>query len=113
MLAIKVSIARWVSDDFPGLVECSLIDRFGRSWRFVERAPVVTEQSLGSDSHYPQPGAIACRVTSRGQDSAGRETAEVDTSIPWGVASVEGASRFEVFGDQVDAIRDHQNSSRS
>ena len=113
MLAIKVSIARWVSDDFPGIVECNLIDRFGRNWRFVEKVPVVTEQSLGSDSQYPQPGAIACQVTSRGQDGTGRETAEVDTSIPWGIASVEGASHFEVFGDQVDAIRYRQNSSRS
>jgi hypothetical protein len=107
VLAIKVSIVRWASDDFPGIVECHLIDRFGKSWRFVEKVPVVTEQSLGSDSQYPQPGVIACQVTSRGQDGAGRETAEVDTSIPWGIASVEGASHFEVFGDQVDDIRDH------
>lgn len=101
MLAIAVRIVRWVSDDQPGIVECSLTDRFGRNWRFIEKLPVVSTLPLDGSSSYPSPGSIACHVVSRGRDGSGREFAEVDTELPWGIAAVEGTTCFQVFVDEL------------
>jgi len=99
-----VTILRWVSDDpWPGLVECQLADRDGRVWRFVEKGPVVSDQSLGAESKYPQPGVIACQIIGRSRDASGRETAEIDTEAHWHVESVDSVTRFEVFADQLVA----------
>jgi len=105
VVAVRVTIVRWVSDDpWPGLVECQLADRDGRIWRFVEKGPVVSDQSLGAESEYPQPGVIACQVVSRSRDESGRETAEIDTEPYWRVESVDSITRFEVFADQLVAL---------
>jgi hypothetical protein len=101
MFAINVMIVRWVSDYQPGIVECELADRFGRVWRFIEKEPVVSTRLLGSESRYPQRGAIACQVSKRGHDELGREIAEIDTGAVWGVEAVDGTTRFHVFADQL------------
>ncbi len=91
MVAVLVEIVRYFDDSQPGWVECELIDANGRLWSFVEKVPIVTEASLDESSVYPQPGFIACRVIGR----AGG-VARVDTSLPWGVESVESETQFEV-----------------
>ena len=103
--AIGVTIVRWVSDEpQPGLVECQLTDRHGHIWRFVEKTAVLSARPLGAESEYPRPGVIACQVISRGCDETGRETAEIDTEPYWGVQSVDSATRFDVFFDQLVAL---------
>ncbi len=101
MFAINVMLMRWVSDDQPGIVECQLIDRFGKVWRFIEKLPVVSTQPLCGADSYPQPGIVACQVIERGRDVSGREVAEIDTGTPWGVETIEGTTRFHVFMDQL------------
>jgi hypothetical protein len=101
LFAIDVRIVRWVSDDQPGIVECSLTDRFGQDWRFIEKLPVVSTLPLDGDSSYPSPGVIACQVVSIGRDRSGREFAEVDTGLPWGIEAVDGTTRFQVFVDEL------------
>jgi hypothetical protein len=44
---------------------------------------------------------IACRVLSLGLEDGGREFAVVDTEHPFGVNATDGATRFEVFTDQL------------
>jgi hypothetical protein len=34
-------------------------------------------------------------------DAAGRDVVLIDTDRPWGVESVEGATRFEVFAESL------------
>jgi hypothetical protein len=63
---------------------------------FVEKVPVVTEDPLGADSAFPQPGVIACVVISRRHDPGGRELVTIDTERPWGVESKTGQARFEI-----------------
>jgi hypothetical protein len=111
MLAINVRIVRWVSDDQPGIVECELTDRFGITWRFIEKSPIVSSAPIGGDRGYPQHGVIACEVTASGQDEAGRQIADIDTENPWGVQSVDGTSRFFVFADQLVELT-HLNFSK-
>ena len=60
MLAVKVTITRYVSDDpQPGVVECELVDAHGRRWRFIEKTAIVSADRLDAQSAYPQPGVIA------------------------------------------------------
>lgn len=102
-VALKVLIARWVDDEpQPGIVECSLTDRFGRHWVFMEKCALVSSAALCSDSAYPLPGAIDCHIISAGIDDDGRHFTVVDTEEPWGVSAVDGGTRFEVFVDQLD-----------
>jgi hypothetical protein len=99
---ISVSIVRWVDDEpQPGIVECRFTDRFGKEWLFIEKSAVVSSPSPGRDSLYPLPGVIGCRIISTGLDDAGREIAVVDTEKPWGIESVDGNTRFEVFAVQL------------
>ena len=100
-MLIRASIVRWVSDSFPGVVECRFIDRFGKEWVFVEKLPTVSSDDLDSESSYPQPAWIACEIVSYGRDALNREIAEVDTERPWYIWSVDDVSRFHLFRDQL------------
>jgi hypothetical protein len=98
---IEVSIVRWVDDEpQPGIVEFEFSDRFGRQWRFHEKQAYVLDSSQGADSVYPQPGTLRCKLLSQGEDRDGRAIAEIDTSQPLGVESLDGTSRFQVFFSQ-------------
>ncbi|MDR4308471.1 hypothetical protein IHQ68_17770 [Chelatococcus sambhunathii] len=102
MTEVQVRVARWVDDDFPGFVECELVDHFGRVWRFIDKVPVINTQARGRDDQYPQPGAIACSVAaSLGRDETGREIVEIDTDHPHGIRATGGETRFIVFKDQL------------
>jgi hypothetical protein len=98
---VKVTITRYVSDDQPGYIECQLVDVHGRIWSFIDKAPVVSADYLDTESPYPQPGVIACEVIERVSDAAGRNVVLIDTERPWGVESIEGATRFEVFAESL------------
>ena len=100
---VRAQIVRWVSDDFPGFVECRFADRFGREWIVVEKLPVLTVADLRSDSQFPQPVLIACEVVARRQDGAGRETADVTTKAPWGIKAVDGTTSFQLYAEQLQS----------
>jgi hypothetical protein len=103
--AIQVLIVRWVDEEpQPGIVECKLVDRFGRGWIFVEKCAVVSPVAIGADSTYPRSGLIGCRIISTGSDNSGRQIAVVDTGQPWGINAVTGEGRFEVFADQLTKL---------
>jgi len=104
MFVIAATIVRWVDDHQPGIVECKFPDRFGQDWFFHEKLPIVSVEPLDRQSAYPRPCAIACQVIARGRDGQGREIAEVDTEAPWGISSVDGASRFHVLVDQLTEL---------
>jgi len=102
MKAITVSIVRWVDDEpQPGIVECNLVDRFGKRWTFIEKSAVVSTATLDANSSYPQAAMIGCRIVTTGLDDNGREFALVDTELPRGIEADDGTTRFEVFTDQL------------
>ncbi|MBK9029745.1 MAG: hypothetical protein IPL61_00125 [Myxococcales bacterium] len=94
---VHVAVVGFVSDDQPGFVACELVDADGRRWAFVEKVPIVTARALDAGSAYPQPGTIAGEVVARGHDPTGREVVWFDTARPWGIASVDGQTRFQVL----------------
>lgn len=101
MQGVNVLIANYVDEARPGWVECKLTDAQGREWRFVEKLPIVTCDSLDASSVLPQQGVIACEVLSSSFDVAGHAIAEIDTMRPWGVESTEGVTRFVVRTEQL------------
>jgi len=104
MHVVGVSINAYVSDDpQPGLVRFTLADAAGREWQFLEKVPVVSLANLTAKSVYPQSGEMACIVVSR-SSGQGRQIARIDTRAPWGVASVEGETVFDVFADKIREV---------
>ena len=98
---LELEIVRFVDDSQPGWVECRLVDAAAGVHRFVEKAPIVSELPLDRDSGYPRPGMLACTVVGERVDDAGEAVVVVDTSAPWGVASVDGVERFVVRRSQL------------
>jgi hypothetical protein len=101
MDALPVRILRFVDDNFPGWVECSLVDSDGGIHQFIEKVPVVTTAILFCDSAFPQPGYIACLVQDEWTDERGRRLARASTVKPWGVESIAGEAVFTVILDQI------------
>jgi hypothetical protein len=101
MLAVRIAISRFTNEHFPGWVECLLVDVHGRTWKFVEKVPVVSTEDLWSDSEYPREGVIACTVLASKVDEQGRQVLTIDTRAPYYIESVDGATVFEVFADQL------------
>ena len=101
MVALRVSIVRWVDDHQPGWVECQFADAQDRLWVIIEKAPVISAENLGPDSSYPRSAVIACQLIERRVDPGGQDLLLVDTSIPWGIEATSGETRFEVRAEQV------------
>ena len=98
---VNVAIVRWVGDYQPSIVECELIDLHGKRWLFIVKMPIVTSESLWSDSKFPRPGHLPCVAVSSGYDESGRKTIHIDTSLPCAEEAQDGTAHFEVFADQV------------
>jgi hypothetical protein len=97
VVLLNVTIIAYLGDDpQPGIVECRLVDVFGRGHRFIDKTAVVTDDLLDEHSTYPRPGVIACRILGSRVDHELGEVVLIDTSEPWAVDSVERLSRFEV-----------------
>ena len=103
---VSAEITRWVSDDFPGFVECQFADCFGKTWVVIEKVPVLTTLDLRSGNRFPQPVLIECGVVGRRQTNAGREIVEITTETPWGVTATDGTTRFEMYAEQLQFDRD-------
>jgi hypothetical protein len=104
MTSIEIEITRFVDNDQPGFVECTLVDAEGMKHTFVEKAPVVSSESLLSTSAYPCRGAIACEVQERWTSRRGDALVRVSTDKPWGIESSEGVSTFVVSASQLRAV---------
>lgn len=101
MVYIRAEIIGWVSDDFPGFVECRFTDRFGKVWAVVEKLPVLTDADLRSNSPFPQPALIACEVVATRRDNAGREFTDITTLTPWAVRATDGTTTFQMYTEQL------------
>jgi hypothetical protein len=104
MNVLPVTIERFVNDDFPGFVECLLVDSEDCSHRFVEKAPVLSTANLSLDSAFPQPGHIACVVEDEWIDERGRQLVRVSTTDPWGIESTTGKTTFTVVRHQIELV---------
>ena len=95
-----VSINKLSDTDFPGWVECSLVDADGNCHEFHEKVSIVSSENLSCTSNYPCNGMIRCEMLAL---SPGGPDAlvVVNTSVFDGVESIEGVSEFTVNMSQV------------
>lgn len=98
---VKVEITRFVDDNYPGWVECRLVDAWQQEWLFIEKAPVVTLEHLDSESTYPLTGYIFCFIVGT-KYVANLEIITIDTSEPLHINAVDGETQFEVLAEQVN-----------
>ena len=96
MQNVSVQIVRFVDSDFPGWVECELIDAAGRCHILRDKVPIFTNEVLQANSKYPTPGIAPCEVLQRYQNEAGQEVARISTLRPIEIESAEGLSEFTV-----------------
>lgn len=60
---LRVQIVRFVDEEpQPGIVESQFRDAQGRVHSIIDKIPGFTTADLWSDSDYPQPGFVECRV---------------------------------------------------
>jgi hypothetical protein len=63
---LRVQIVRFVDEEpQPGIVESHFRDAQGKLHSIIDKVPLFTSADLWSDSDYPQPGFIECRVLER------------------------------------------------
>ena len=63
MPELRVQIVRFVDEEpQPGIVESQFRDAHGHVHSIIDKVPLFTTADLWSDSDYPQPGFIECRV---------------------------------------------------
>lgn len=99
---VRVQVLRTVDENaFPRWVEFVLRDANGIDWRFVDKEPVICREPLRVDAIFPVPGFLRCQIVRRWVGEKGMERCVIDTEFPFGVASREGATRFEVYVEQV------------
>jgi hypothetical protein len=101
MLFIIIEITCLVSEDYPGFVECVLVDAFGQYHIFIEKVPIVTAEDLWSNSAYPRQGEIAIERLAEWKDEKGRWLTRVSTKRPWGTESTTGETEFVVSASQI------------
>ena len=66
MPSLRVQIVRFVDEEpQPGIVESQFRDAQDGLHSIIDKVPMFTTAHLWSDSDYPQPGFIECRVVER------------------------------------------------
>jgi hypothetical protein len=99
--AVKVTIVGWYENYPPGIVECSLRDRFAKDWRVTVKQYDATGVDLNASSSYPLPGLIDCLIVSRGIDEFGKDTVIIEPEPPLVNLTEGGIDRFDIFADQL------------
>ena len=105
-MKLKVQIARYVDDHFPGFVECGFVDSEGRQHTLVEKGPVVSDEWPGPEDSYPTSGFIRCEILQQWHDSDGHDLVRVTTQRPDYIETKEGLTEFVVLSSQVVSAED-------
>jgi hypothetical protein len=100
MPAVTIEITRFVNE-FPGVVECKLIDAIGQIHTFIEKAPIVSDKNLCTTSNYPCLASIDCEIEDEWDNSEGKSLVKINTDLPWHVESTMGVHKFTVFSSQI------------
>ncbi|HKO14310.1 MAG TPA: hypothetical protein VJV22_20235 [Acidobacteriaceae bacterium] len=92
MPSLRVQIVRFVDEHQPGFVECQFRDADGQMHSIIDKLPCFTSADLWSDSEYPQPGEVECRVLGVPADG----TVKITLAQPEAVEATDGRSEFVV-----------------
>ena len=75
-----------------------MTDALGRTWVFVDKPPIFTDQVIAPATAFPVAAGIRCEIAGRYQTDDGQAVVEV---ITVDVDSVDGQHRFGVKADQL------------
>jgi hypothetical protein len=100
MKFLAVQITRFVDGHQPGWVACEFNDAQGVRHTFLEKVPIVSDQTLDATSEYPQPGMLPCRVLARSEDPLGPKKIRIDFHS-LDLTTAEGTSEFLVLPTQL------------
>ena len=96
MPSLRVQIIRFVDEEpQPGIVESQFHDAGGASHLVIDKVPMFTTAHLWSDTPYPQPGFIECRLLER-MSSESENLARISIE-PYHVEWTNEASEFVVM----------------
>lgn len=109
MLAIRIKIISFISNNQPGFVECNFLDAYNREHIIHEKIPIVTDMLLDADTEYPQDGFVACDIIKRWMDNTGRKLITVTTERPWGVRTITSLTEFDLEEDQLTELNLYRN----
>ena len=104
MLALKVDIVEYISDDQPGFVEVRFKDAWNKEFVVHDKVPIFTTENLDATNTYPQPGVIVCLLVKEFKDKDGRKIMTIDTEKPWGVNTIDELYQFDVLPEQLIGI---------
>jgi hypothetical protein len=96
MKLLEVDIIEYSNEYFPGFVECSFVDAFGKVWYIDEKAPVVSVENITEDTELPIKGYVGGEIISRNG-----EIVCFCTKNPWFIESREGIDKFYVYEKQL------------
>ena len=105
MIAIKIKITKFISENQPGFVECTFFDASNKEHIVQDKVPIVTEMYLNANSEYPQDGVIACEIVKEWKDTKGQQIYKVNTAKPWSVATIDGLTEFDVLEEQLVELK--------
>jgi hypothetical protein len=93
---LRVKIVRFVDEEpQPGIVESQFRDDEGQVHSIIDKVPYFINAVLWSDSEYPQPGDIRCRVLERIHRISG-DFARITIAEPDYIEATDGKSEFVV-----------------
>jgi hypothetical protein len=93
---LRVQIVRFVDEEpQPGIVECQFRDARGQIHSIIDKVAYFTEANLWSDTDYPQPGFVECRVLERGPASGGN-LVRITIAEPWSIETTGLETEFVV-----------------
>jgi hypothetical protein len=104
MHALAIQVIRFVDGDYPGWVECELIDAQGCRHTIIDKVPMLLSGDFDAESKYPMPSALRCEVVKRYQGETGRDLVCVSTARPDGIETTKGETEFTVPASLITSL---------
>ena len=100
-LGLKVKIIEFADDSQPGFVNCTFTDSAGQEYKIFEKVPVVTDEYLDENSHYPKEGIVSCVILDENQDKENNEIVKINIAEPLQISTVNDETIFLVLRNQL------------
>ena len=97
---VDIAITNIACENFPVWLDFELTDRHGNCHIFEEKAPIILSENVSIPEKFPKTIKLKCELIETFKDYVVISTAE-----PYGIASIEGKSRFEVAPEYIHVVK--------
>jgi hypothetical protein len=101
MVFLKIKITKYISNDFPGFIECSFTDAFNKQWKIIDKIPVLTTKNIDKNNNFPIEEKIEVEAEKESIDKNGNKLITININKPYGLKTINGENRFEVNINQI------------